>query len=336
MVEIAARVYRGEAVEAIHYATIAVVDGREELTHYLGDPRLAVMTRSSIKPFQVLPMLLSGAADKYRLSPKQLAVMCGSHDGTDEHREVVLSNLAAAGNSPEDLKCGAHLPLYLKFAGLTAHNGEDKDPARHNCSGKHSGFLAQAVYLGDDKAEYLNPASRTQRRVKDLLSRFCDYPADKMTVGVDGCSAPNFPLPIVNLAVAFMKLANARGQDDQLKSALDRVRNAMMEYPEMVSGRKRLDAEMMHSFPGRLVCKVGAEAIQGIGLADPPLGIAVKIHDGNWRARGPIFVEIFKQLGLVQNIDDYPLLRQHECPEVLNDRQIITGKIVPEFELKRV
>ena len=306
MVEIAARVYRGEAVEAIHYATIAVVNGRGQLTHYLGDPQVAVMTRSSIKPFQALPMLLSGAADRYRFSPKQLAVMCGSHDGTDEHREVVLSNLAAAGNSPEDLKCGAHLPLYLKFAGLTAHNGEDRDPVRHNCSGKHSGFLAQAVHLGDDKAEYLNPASRTQRQVKDMLSRFCDYPADKMNVGVDGCSAPNFPLPVMNLAVAFMKLANAQDADDQVKSALDGVRNAMREYPEMVSGQKRLDLEMMRSFPGRVVCKVGAEAIEGIGFSDPPLGIVVKIHDGNWRARGPIFVEILKQLGLIRKPISYP------------------------------
>ena len=336
MVDIAARVYRGGAVEAIHYATIAVVDGRGKLTHYLGDPQVAVMTRSSIKPFQVLPMFLSGAADRYGFSPKQLAVMCGSHDGTDEHREVVLSNLAAAGNSPDDLQCGAHLPLYLKFAGLTAQNGEDRDPARHNCSGKHSGFLTQAVHLGDDKAEYLNPDSRTQRQVKDMLSRFCDYPADKMNVGVDGCSAPNFPLPIANLALAFMKLANVQADDEALKSALGRVRNAMIEYPEMVSGEKRLDLEMMRSFSGRVVCKVGAEAIQGIGFADPPLGIAVKIHDGNWRARGPIFVEILKQLGLIINIDDYPLLKRHECPEVLNDRQIITGKIVAEFKLKRV
>jgi L-asparaginase II len=337
MIEIAARVFRGSAVEAIHYAGIAVVGVDGRLTHYLGDPELVTMTRSSIKPFQVVPMILSGAADHFRFSPRQLAIMCGSHNGTDEHRETVLANLAAAGNRPEDLRCGAHVPLFLQWNNQYPRHDEDKDPVRHNCSGKHSGFLAQAVFLGEDKTHYLDAQSRTQTLVKEVLSRIAEYPPDKMPVGVDGCSAPNYPLPLKNLALAFKKLANAEAEGDHdLRAALTRVKGAMCSHPEMTSGEKRFDRDLMRSFPGNAVCKVGAEGLEGIGFYDPPLGIAVKIHDGNRRALAAVCVEVLKQLGIVRDMDNLPHLRIYEKPEITNDRNIVTGHVVPEFTLHRV
>ena len=104
--EIVARVYRGKREESVHYGSIAVVNNEGKLTHYLGDPEFFTFARSSPKPFQLLPTVTSGASDKFGFTPKQLAIMCGSHSGSDEHREVVLSNLKAAGNGPEHLKCG--------------------------------------------------------------------------------------------------------------------------------------------------------------------------------------------------------------------------------------
>ncbi len=50
--ELAVRVVRGKAVEAEHYAAVAVVDRTGKLTHYLGDPDSVWMTRSSVNRFR--------------------------------------------------------------------------------------------------------------------------------------------------------------------------------------------------------------------------------------------------------------------------------------------
>ncbi|HOP07315.1 MAG TPA: asparaginase [candidate division Zixibacteria bacterium] len=334
--EIAARVFRGDGIEAVHCASIAVVDERGNLTHYLGDPEFVTMTRSCIKPFQLMPLVASGAATYFDFDLRQLAIMAGSHNGTDEHREVVLTNLARAGNGPEHLQCGCHWPIGMEERRIWPTHGEDKDPVRHNCSGKHSGFLAMARYLKADVAQYLRPESPVQQRVLTTVSRYCGFPLDRMTIGVDGCSAPNFPLSLLSFARGFMKLAAGRGSDDVPATAAETIREAMMTYPEMVSGEGRFDLSLARAFPNRLICKSGAEAIEGIGLMDPPVGIAVKIQDGNCRALWPVCVEVLRQLGYIKHVDNDSPLARFERPEIRNVRDFVTGQIVPDFQLRKV
>ncbi|MFH2037265.1 MAG: asparaginase, partial [Candidatus Zixiibacteriota bacterium] len=152
MPDLVARVLRGRREESIHYGSIAVVDSKGNLTHYLGDPEFFTFARSSPKPIQAMAMIQSGAADKYSFTPKQISICCGSHVGSDEHKEIVLQNLKAAGNKPENLKCGCHVPIFMEMKKQFPTNDEHKDPLRHNCSGKHSGFLALARHIGEDVA----------------------------------------------------------------------------------------------------------------------------------------------------------------------------------------
>jgi L-asparaginase II len=328
-----ALVYRGDEIEAFHSASVAVVNGEGKLTHYFGDPEFVTMMRSAIKPFQLMPLILSGAADHYGFSPRQLAVMAGSHCGTDEHIAVVGENLAAADNVPEHLLCGTHWPLGMQAAGEYPLNGEDKDPLRHNCSGKHSGFLALSRFMKDPVEAYLEADSRPQQVVKQMVSDFTEFPAEHMPTGIDGCSAPNFPLALYNVALAFMKLATSRGLSGTLSDAVGRVRSAMLQYPVMVSGHGRFDLALSQALSGRGVCKIGAEAVEGVGLTDPPMGIAVKVHDGGERALGPVVVEVLRQLSILSETGDISSIRRYVRPEVRNARDIVTGHIVPDFEL---
>jgi L-asparaginase II len=169
--------------------------------------------------------------------------------------------------------------------------------------------------------------------VKSAVAEYCEYPEGKMTVGVDGCSAPNFSLPLQNLAIGFRKLTSAAGESENMKKSLTRIRQAMWEYPEMVSGEGRFDLELARSFPNNCICKVGAEAVEAIGFADPPIGIVVKIHDGSWRALWVVCVAVLKQLGLARKLDEYPQLARHEEPVVRNYRGLETGTIRCEFSL---
>ncbi len=334
--EIAARIFRGPHVEAVHYAAVAVVGEHGKVTHYLGDPEMVTMMRSSIKPFQALPSITTGAVDKFGFSQKQVAILCGSHSGTNDHVETVLANLKAAGNSPENLGCGAHLPIGMQSEGKYPSHGEDKDPLRHNCSGKHSGFLALAKFLGDSPADYLKPDSRTQTAVRKALAEACEYPEKKLVPAIDGCSAPNYPMPISHLALGFRKFASGEGQTPQMREAFVRLKEAITAFPEMVSGEKRFDLNLMRSFSGNVVCKGGAESLQAIGFSSPKIGIAVKVLDGSPRALAAITVEVLRQLGLIANFADVPNLKQYERPEIRNNKQTVTGHIITDFKLHRV
>jgi len=335
MSAIVAKVFRGKREDAVHYGSIAVVDKDGNLTHYVGDPKFFVYTRSSAKPFQLIPLIETGAADKYNFSPKQLSIMCGSHIGTDEHRAVVQTNLETAGNNPENLKCGSHLPIFMMLSGEYPKHNEHLDRVRHNCSGKHSGFLALAKYLGEDIAEYLNPDSKIQQMVLDVIADMYDYPKEKIIVATDGCSAPNFGMPLIQTAIAFMKLADGKNDNSKRAEILKRIRNAMIEYPEMVSGEGRFDLALMRAFPGNIVCKVGAEAVEGIGFTDPPIGMAVKIHDGNQRALYPVCLEVLRQLGILQSADENEHLKSFHQAEIHNYMKILTGRVKAEFDLKK-
>lgn len=334
--ELAARVYRGPHVEAVHYASVAVVDAVGKVTHGLGDPYMVTMMRSSIKPFQALPFVMRGGPDKFGFSSKQLAILCGSHNGTDEHLETALANLKAAGNAPTDLDCGAHVPMFMQLNGTFPTKGEDKDPLRHNCSGKHSGFLALAKLLGEPTGDYLNPNGRTQRLVKQALADACECDSDKLIPAIDGCSAPNYPMPLWRLALGFRKFANGEGTTEEMRSAFRRLKAAITEHPHMVSGEKRLDLNLMRSFPGNIVCKGGAESLQAIGFSEPKIGIAIKVLDGNSRALGAIVVEVLCQLGLISDIENYPHLRSYVKPEIRNAHDRVTGYIAAEFRLRKV
>ncbi len=329
-------IYRGSVVEATHYASIAVVNESGKITHWLGDPEMVTMTRSSIKPFQLVPLVASGGADEFGFSNPNLSIMAGSHSGTDEHIAVVRSNLKKAGNEPSHLKCGHHWPLGMQTDNKYPLQGEDKDPLRHNCSGKHSGFLALARYLGVPPERYLDPESEVQKRVKAAISEICDYPEEKMYMGTDGCSAPNFPMPLRNLAIGFMKLATADVGGNRTEKSLARIREAMSEFPLLFSGESRFDYNLMRSFPWNVICKGGAEALQAIGFREQKIGIVVKVHDGGARGLGVICLEVLRQLGIVQNVDDFAHLVRYNNPEIKNNAGLVTGHVVPVFKLRSV
>lgn len=325
----AAWVRRGAGVEAVHTAAIAVVDARSRLTHALGDVEQPYFARSSIKPLQALAFVEAGGPARYGFGPQELALCMASHSGTDLHVAVVKGMLQKLGLTPEALQCGAHNPIGLQQAGQVAQQGEDKDPLRHNCSGKHCGFLALAQLLGQPVADYLEPTGPAQLLVRHAVADACAVDVASLIVATDGCSAPNFSLPLRNLAIGFKNLALA---DDEARTS---ARQALLEHPVLVSGEGRLDYDLARAFPGRLLVKGGAEAIMLMSFREPALGIAVKVVDGSARALGPIVVETLKQLRLIDDMAKFPSLAPYERPSVENARQLKTGEICADFQLSR-
>lgn len=318
---------RGDFPELVHYGSIAVVDAAGRLIAGAGDPESLNFTRSALKPLQALPFVEDGGMQRYGFTSHELALMCASHSGEAVHVATVQRMLDRIGATESDLRCGCHVPTYF------THATDAPPPPRarwnqlfHNCSGKHSGFLGWCRMHGQPLAGYLEPESPLQRRIRATVERFA--PGATLPMGIDGCSAPNYALPLTRLAQAFCRLAI--GATPELAA----LAYAMTRHPDLVSGRQRSDLALMQAGGGDWVTKIGADGVQAIGVKSRGIGIAIRIADGNTRALLAAAVAVLQQLGLLDDPSATPLAR-YARPVLRNYRRIEVGRVLPAFELAR-
>lgn len=323
---------RGGSTESVHYGSVAVADAAGNLLHSAGDPRAAMFTRSSLKPFQAIPVLASGADRAFGFGTRELALMCASHSGEPRHVEVVSGMLQSIGCGADDLQCGQHVPYFYQYLDRTPEPGATYSTLQHNCSGKHSGMLAHCRHCGHPTGNYLDPQHPLQQAIRRSVAHFTGTPETSLTMGVDGCSAPNYAMPLTGLAQAFAKLTIS-GEDPEYGDAPKRLFDAMSAHPELVSGERRNDQALMRTGGGDWATKVGAEGVQGIAVRSRGIGIAIKIADGNARALYPVTVAVLQQLGLLPEPKATPLAVYHEPPQ-RNLRGIVTGTIQPVVQLR--
>jgi L-asparaginase II len=307
-----------------------------------GDPYVVTFLRSSAKPFQALPLVETGAAEAFDLTPRELALTCASHRGMDMHAETAAALQARIGAGEGDLLCGTHDVGDPATARRLARQGLAPTPNRHNCSGKHSGMLVLARHHDWPLADYVNPRHPVQQLLLNTFAEMCGLPPADVVVGIDGCSAPNFAVPLVSAATAFARLADPSRLPHRRANALRTLFYAMTAYPEMVCAPGTFDTELMRRRPGLLVAKGGAEGYQGLGLAanalrpgSPALGIALKVSDGAGRAVHVAALEVLRQLGLLEESDFDALAAFGFGPRVplRNFRQLEVGEARPVFTL---
>ena len=332
--EVLAKVYRGEAVESTHFGSIAVVNPEGELLYYAGDPRLSTFTRSALKPFQATALIERGGLERFGFSQKGLAIMCGSHSGSEEHVGQVRENLEKINLDESFLQCGTHPPIDYRSFDILPRREETFIPVQHNCSGKHSGLLALALLLNEDPKRYPEFDSQVQHIIYELVSEVFDVPADQLIWAIDGCSIPNCAMTIDKFALGWARLASRTTDKPERKDAFEKVIAAMQAYPLMVSGERRSDYYLMQALPKEIVCKLGGEAIQGVALLDQGWGVAVKIADGGFRALAPVVVEVLRQLEVLPD-DRLEHVERLIRPRIYNNRKLLVGHIEPAFRLKQ-
>jgi L-asparaginase II len=326
---------RGSQLEVIYRGAIAVVNARGELVASAGDPNLTTFLRSSAKPFQLLPLVESGAADRFGFSERELAVMAASHNGEEFHVQAVTGILQRLGLDVNALQCGTHAPSYPPAARALEEAGQQPNALHNNCSGKHSGMLAQCLDRKLPIESYLDPQHPIQITIRQTLAELAGVSPDSIRLGTDGCSVPTFAIPLAASALAFARLADPSQFGQPRSSALHRIASAMMAYPEMVGGTKRLDTDVMRAGKGRVVVKGGAEGYYGIGILPLGLGVALKLEDGDaGRGRNAVVVEVLRQLGA---LDDEGLasLQRYAAGSFKNFRGLTVGQVRPCFRLTR-
>lgn len=333
--QVLANVIRGETVESVYCGHLSIIDGNGNTVTSLGDPSTVTYFRSSAKAFQAIPFLTSGAAEAFNFSEDEVALAVASHSGEPMHTEIAARMLAKAGFSESDLQCGAHLPFSETEAHRMLAAGEKPTQLHNNCSGKHAAMLAFAKHIGADTATYLSPDNRIQKRILRCVADFTELPLDNIAVGVDGCSAPIFALPVAAMAKSFMNLIRPTNFPELAQKACRRIVDAMLSFPELIGGSTRLDTMLMNAAPARIVSKVGADGVWLCGVLPcekwpPGLGIALKVADGDdYRARPVIAIEILRQLDVLSTND----LAEMSPMPVKNRRGDVVGYVKMTFEL---
>jgi len=275
-------------VESAHCASFAVVDSDGRVVHSAGNVERPVFPRSAAKPLQALPLVAEGAADRFRLSTREVAIACGSHLGETDHVVTVEQFLSKAGFTAADLECGSHWPLgEAAVHGLAARNASPS-ALHNNCSGKHAGFLCLARHLGVEPAGYVQPEHQAMQRVTKAIQLATGTTLDGSHMGVDGCSIPAYAIPLTALAAAFARLATGDGLPPPLALAATRIRSAVASHPRMIGGTGGFDTRIAELFGEAVFCKSGAEGVAAIALPSAGLGIAIKVADGAGRAIEPL------------------------------------------------
>jgi L-asparaginase II len=320
---------RGGALECQHAGAIAVVSTGGKLLASAGDPHFMAFTRSTLKALQALPFMEAGGPQQLGFDERDIAMLCASHSGEAMHVAQVQHMLDRAGVSYKKLQCGCHVPYYVDLGVGPAP--EHIDQRHHNCSGKHSGFVAYCVQHGHSLEDYLEPAHPLQRAIRRDVARAAGLQPDDLKAGIDGCSAPNYAMPLSALARAYARLASG-AVDSEFGASFSQLSQAMTAHPELVSGTGRNDQAFMTAGRGDWVTKVGADGVQAIASKSRGEAITIKIADGNKVALFAASVEVLDQLGWLDAQQREQLL-PWRAEVIANWRGTAVGERRPAFRL---
>lgn len=315
---------RGAHVESVHRVRCAVVTAAGD--RILGGPGDQVTWwRSSAKPFQAMPLVEDGAADRFGLDDEVLAIACASHSSEPRHLEVVDRMLARIGVSEGDLACGPHPPLSSDVHREVLRSGTMLTPRWSNCSGKHAAMLALARHHGWPLAGYVDAAHQVQQRLMRSVEVWTGVPREQIALAVDGCATICYGLPLHAMALAWARFAVA--QD----AAPQRLRAAMLTHPFLVAGTGRPCTELMDAWPGLMIAKIGAEGVYGAALPGLGMGLALKIEDGDMRASAValanLLAAIADRFGGGHGLRRAALPQRWLRPEIRNTRGAVVGEV---------
>ena len=341
---------RGSIVESTHTGSIAVVDSSGKLLHYYGDPDTVAFLRSSAKPFQILPFVEGSGLEHYNYTQAELAISCSSHETAQLHLDTVKAMQAKIGITENDLQCGPHPPDDANKLREVIKLDINPTPNFNNCSGKHTTMLAFAKMRGLPLDNYLSLEHPIQKDILQTVSEMSDMPVDKIQLGIDGCSAPNFAMTLYNAALAIARMCDPQGLSDVRAEACNKITSAMTTHPEMVSNHGEFDCELMKAGNGKIITKRGAEGFQIVGLmpgvyGEKGVGVAFKVTDGDLssmndklerstRVRPAVTLEILNQLGVIDEPALKALKKFGPVKILKNYAGLETGKSQPVFKLR--
>jgi len=295
---VVAEVVRSGFVEGRHHGSVVRIDRSGRVAWVVGDADGAIFPRSCNKPIQAVAMVRAGLPLRGRL----LALATASHSGETVHLEGVREMLAGAGLPEAALQTPESWPMDEEVRLAYAAGGGRPAAICMDCSGKHAAMLATCVAADWETTSYLDPAHPLQRAIEEVFEELTGAPV--AAHGVDGCGAPVLATSLAGLARAYSAIVQA-----EPGTAERHVADAIIGWPELVSGTTRDEAELVRAFPGA-IAKGGAEACYAVAMPGGE-AFALKIADGATRARAVVMVAALRRAGydapVLQAQAAYPL-----------------------------
>lgn len=320
------RVVRGEETESVHRVSGVVVGASDGEESGFGDPSRLAYWRSSMKPFQALPLVEDGAASAFDVTAPELALCCASHVGSPSHVEGIAKLMDRLDLAEDRLHCGPHPPFDEAAARAAIREEGGFRRIHNNCSGKHAGMMALARHHGWPVEGYAAPDHPVQARIRRSLARWLDVDPEGLAWASDGCGVPTPRLSLRQMARAFSRLRRAV----EAERAPAAVVGAMTAHPELVSGPGRPVTRLMEETGGRVIAKEGAEGVFCVAGREG-WGLALKVEDGARRAATPAVVQVLARLELITE-EEAATLDDLRAPAIENTRGEPVGRILPEVE----
>lgn len=316
---------RSGLIESEHRVSVAVCDENGRLVAQAGDPQRLAFWRSAAKPFQSMPLVTSGALEAFQFSDAMLALACASHSSEKLHLTLCREMLRRIDCEDQLLACGAHPLTMPTLEEEERKQGERLTPVWSNCSGKHTGMLAVCKQKGWRLEGYEKAEHPLQQEILSIVSEWTGLSEKDIHLGVDGCTAVCFALPLTAMATAYARLGNSE------RNEAVKIREAMLSYPQVVAGTGRLCSELMEAMQGEVLAKVGAEGIYCASLPQKKWGVALKVESGDARANRVALLDVLRQLGVSWPAEK---LNHHAHLPIFNTRHQRVGEWRPSGELQ--
>lgn len=318
-------VTRGPIVESLHQVMAVVTNELGSVTHYWGNPQYLTLPRSAIKMLQVLPLIESGAADKFNLEAKHIALACGSHRGEKDHLQALSQWMEKTGIPESQLICGPHLPYDEKSAQEFLRRGQSPTALCNNCAGKHLALISTCLHKGEDPTGYEKYEHIAQKRLRKVLTEMVKVDHSKVGHGVDGCGIPTYGVALQSLAVGMSSLINPK-ENPTRKAASQRVLDAVRSHPYYVAGSDNFVTAVIEKSQGRAIIKSGAEGVVCGVLPEKRVAFALKASDGGARAAQVAAATLLLQLGGLSETE-FRALSTYTMPEVKNWKGDVVGQV---------
>lgn len=319
----------GTFVESTHRGAFAVFDANGQEVYSAGDIDMPMCPRSALKPLQSLAVLESGAVEHFGLGAPEIALSAASHSGEPRHVQIVAEWLKKIDCSIDQLECGPQLPVYEPAARDLIRSGSEPNQMHNNCSGKHVGFMTLARHLGVDVVGYTRPDHPVQQKIAATISEMVGHDVAAQLVGPDGCSAPNYAIPLRSMAHGLARMSRTESLMPQRASAVASLIHAIEDDPFLIAGTGRFCTDVIPLLAGGGIVKTGAEGCYGAVLPGLGLGVAVKIDDGAGRAASATIGAVLQRLGAFAEEGD--ALDALLFPDVKNRRGTVVGQVRPSL-----
>ena len=324
-------IYRGDLVESRHKAAILIKNSSKKIIFSSDNNHQYIYPRSAIKIFQAIPFIKSKADILYGLNKKHISISCSSHSGESYHIKTLKEWVSKIRLNVNKLQCGIHNPMNLNASNKLYSSGNKPSELHNNCAGKHLAMISGCIASNFDYTNYLDISHPYQIQIKECIEHFMEKKITKKYSAIDGCNAPQYALPLNNIANSMINLIHSYNHNAKYSNELKKLITSIKKYPMLTGGINRFDSDLLKNTNGRIYAKIGAEGVLLFADLSKKIGGVIKIIDGNGRAIPSIAMKILIKLKLLSN-KEKKMMQKWNNEKIHNFSKTLTGKISAKID----